>query len=284
MQASGVFANHAPWVLCCAGSDFDPSAGALWSKPRGICLQQRALSPMPKATALWAGPSVRARLADLEVRSLIAEQARQQAHRLRSPLSVIDLITETLQMALVDDPAISERLGRILGATSTLSTSLTEAVRSTRFGDGPPRPVDVVARAARIVEAFGGCVVGKSGEAGLGPCRGPAVLVDTNSFEAALVHVLRLFGRRGGRQGVAGANAGAAGPTFKWQQDAAGLSLHFLVEGVEPLPTPLSDRADWQLMGQAAERMARDVGGTLTITTDGACFEPAFDVADTTSK
>lgn len=58
------------------------------------------------------------RLTDLERRSLLAEQARQQAHRLRTPLSVIELIAETLQLGFVLQPSLRRLLvqPRITGA------------------------------------------------------------------------------------------------------------------------------------------------------------------------
>lgn len=209
----------------------------------------------------------RERLADLERRSLLAEQARQQAHRLRTPLSVVNLISETLQLELFGDRAHRERLQRLLAAASTLSTGLSDLVRSMRFGDGPAQRLDATTLAARIVRIYGGRVVSIEGQAALGECRGLEVQVERDSFEAALVHCLRLIGIGTDCNGVC-----AHQPVLEYRGGAASLTLHLMAEGRQPPEIPV-ERADLQLMASAAERVARESGGTLTLTENSATLE-----------
>ncbi|MBK5931740.1 hypothetical protein [Halochromatium salexigens] len=214
----------------------------------------------------------RERLSELERRSLLAEQAREQAHILRSPLSVIELVSETLQLELGDDRGRSERLQRVLDAVSTLSTNLTQNVRANRFADGPKRSVDAALIAADIVMAFGGRVVDHPLSSSAGPKQadgdGWAVLVDEQGFEAALVHLLRLIGIGNNCNGV------CAQPLLWIEQDqnTQRLRLRLTSEGGPEVPIPL-ERADYQLMLKAAERAARDNGGVLVLGEDHATFE-----------
>lgn len=209
----------------------------------------------------------RERLADLERRSLLAEQARQQAHRLRTPLSVVKLISETLQLDLLGDRVQRERLQRLLGAASTLSIELSDTVRSTRFGDGPAERVDAAILAARIVQTYGGRVVSIDG--GIAPTSGDGreVQVERDSFEAALVHCLRLIGIGTDCNGVC-----THRPVIECRAGATSLTLRITAEGRQPPEIP-GERADLQLMALAAERAARESGGTLTLTNDSATLE-----------
>jgi len=217
----------------------------------------------------------RERLCDLELRSLLAEQARQQAHRLRTPLNVITLITETLQLESPDDPAVSDRLRRLLTSVLTLTNCLSDAVSSTRFCDGPPQRCDAVALAARVVGVFGGRVSVREGEAEMSGFSGPYVFLERNSFEAALVHALRLVGIRAYRGGTR-----ANRPLLQWHRTAAGLRLDLSIEGPQTPEVP-GERADLQLMEMAAERTARDIGGVLSIAEATARFElPLAPAAD----
>ncbi|MBK1724514.1 hypothetical protein [Thiocystis violacea] len=221
-------------------------------------------SSTPKVVPL---DSERERLADLERRSLLAEQARQQAHHLRTPLSVIKLISETLELELIDDQAHRGRLQRLLGAASTLSNALSDTVRSTRFGDGPPQRLDATTLAARIVRIYGGRVVSINGEAASADGGGLEVQVERDTFEAALVHCLRLIGIGTDCNGVC-----AHQPVLECRAGAASLTLRITAEGRQPPDIP-GERADFQLMALAAERAARESGGTLTLTNDSATLE-----------
>lgn len=213
----------------------------------------------------------RERLAELERRSLLAEQARQHAHSLRSPLSVIELITETLQLEFGDDRERSERIQRVLDAVSTLSTSLTQTVRSNRFADGPKRPVDATGMAAEVVLAFGGRVAGGATETSQPPNGdGLAVLVDEQGFQAALVHLLRLIGVGHACNGVC-----ARQPLLEVERNTNGqrLRLRLTSEGGRPDDPIPAERADYWLMLKAAERVARESGGVLVVGLDQATFE-----------
>ncbi|EXJ13440.1 hypothetical protein D779_3764 [Imhoffiella purpurea] len=204
----------------------------------------------------------RERLADLERRSLLAEQARQQAHHLRTPLSVIKLISETLQLELFDDRAYHERLQRLLGAASTLSNGLSDAVRSTRFGDGPQKRLDALSVAADVVRLYGGRVVAPADtrSAALG------VEIERDSFEAAVIHCLRLLG-----VGTDCGHPWGHRPVLEYREGDGKVILRLSVEG-RPNPEIPSERADLKLMTLAAERAARDAGGTLTLTDESATF------------
>lgn len=209
----------------------------------------------------------RERLSDLERRSLLAEQARQQAHHLRTPLSVIKLISETLQLELLDDRSRRERLQRLLAAASTLSTGLSDGVRATRFGDGPQQRLEVMALAAEVVQVFGGRVVSIDGESAAADPGALDAWVERDSFEAALVHCLRLIGIGADCNGPC-----AHQPILEYRRGATRLTLRLSVEGQQQPQIP-GERIDLQLMALAAERTARDSGGTLTLTEDSATFE-----------
>lgn len=210
----------------------------------------------------------RERLIDLECRSLLAEQARQQAHRLRTPLSVIKLISETLQLDLADNRSSSDRLGQLLGSVATLSSGLSDSVRSTRFGDGPARRLDAIAVAEGVVRVFGGRFAASAGRTDMSTSAGAChVMLEPDAYEAALVHALRLIGIRHSN-GQPRANR----PVLQWQRNDEWLRLCLWSEGPAMSPIP-GERADLQMMALAVERMARDSGGTLTLTADSATFE-----------
>jgi signal transduction histidine kinase len=199
------------------------------------------------------------RLADLERRSLLAEQARQQAHRLRTPLSVIDLISETMQLEHEDDAQRAERLARIHSAAGSVAAELSNAVKSTRFGDGPRQRVDAAALAAEVVLAFGGDVAGAEPD-------NTTLAVEPTSLEAALVHALRLVGVGTDCNGVC-----AQRPRLRVERRDGELWLAITATGAAPPDTP-RERADLQLMVRAAERVAQDHGGSLTLGPDSAVF------------
>lgn len=213
------------------------------------------------------------RLTELERRSLLAEQAREQAHSLRSPLSVIELVSETLQLELGEERGRAERVQRVLDAVSTLSMSLTQSVRSNRFADGPKRPLDVTKVAAEVVLAFGGRL-----DAGVSmylkelerPAEdGAIVLAEEQGFQAALVHLLRLIGIGNACNGVC-----AQQPLLSVEQDQPGqrLRLRLMSEGEPDIPIP-AERADYQLMLRAVERVVRDSNGVLVLGRDHASIE-----------
>lgn len=213
------------------------------------------------------------RLTELERRSLLAEQAREQAHRLRSPLSVIELVSETLQLEIGDDRGRAERLQRVLDAVSTLSMKLTENVRSNRFADGPKRPINAASIAAEVVLAFGGRVDAGASlpveDAARATDQASVVLADEQGLQAALVHLLRLIGI-----GNACNGACAQQPVLRVEQDqdAQSLRLHFTSEGNPEAPIP-TERVDYRLMLKAVERIARESDGTLVLGEDHATFE-----------
>jgi signal transduction histidine kinase len=200
------------------------------------------------------------RLLDLERRSLLAEQAREQAHVLRTPLSVIDLVAETLLLELDEDPARGERLSRIKGAATTLTTKLADMVRATRFGDGPSRQVDIAALAANVVRAFGGEVADGSDSGG-------SARVEPTSFEAALVHALRLIGVGTDCNGVCGQR-----PVLHTEHRDGMVHLAIVAQG-KTLPDVPRERADIRLMLRAAERAAQDNGGKLRLEPARAVFQ-----------
>lgn len=215
------------------------------------------------------------RLTELERRSLLAEQAREQAHRLRSPLSVIELVSETLQLEIGDDRGRAERLQRVLDAVSTLSMKLTGNVRSNRFADGPKRPINAANIAAEVVLAFGGRVDAGAGaslpveDAAGAMEEASVVLADEQGLQAALVHLLRLIGI-----GNACNGACAQQPVLRVErdQDAQRLRLRFTSEGNPEAPIP-TERVDYRLMQKAVERIARESDGTLVLGEDHATFE-----------
>lgn len=199
------------------------------------------------------------RLADLERRSLLAEQARRQAHRLRTPLSVIDLITETMQLEGQQDPQRAERLARIHSAAGSLATELSDAVKSTRFGDGPRRQLDPLALAADVVRAFGGEVTTQAAD-------GATLSLEPSSLEAAVVHALRLVGVGTDCNGVC-----AQRPVLHAERRDGEILLTISAAGSAPPDTP-RERADLRLMAEAAERAAQDHGGSLALGADSATF------------
>ena len=217
--------------------------------------------------------STHERLTELERRSLLAEQAREQAHSLRSPLSVIELVSETLQLELGEDRGRAERIQRVLDAVTTLSMNLTQTVRSNRFADGPKRPLDVAKIAAEVVLAFGGRVDGgaslhlaeveRQGE------DASFVLAEEQGFQAALVHLLRLIGIGNACNGVC-----AQQPLLSVEQDqpAQRLRLRLISEGEPDIPIPV-ERADYQLMLKAVERVVRSSDGALVLSPDHATLD-----------
>lgn len=218
--------------------------------------------------------ALRERLTEVERRSLLAEQAREQAHSLRSPLSVIELISETLQLELGDDRSRTERLQRVLDAVSTLSCSLNQSVHLNRFADGPRRAVDAAKVAAEVVQAFGGCVARPDGNGRADEWRGgdgeeAAVLVNEQGFEAVLVHLLRLIGVGNSSNGHSPL---APMLSVEEDQDAQRIKLHLTCSGQAGLRIP-AERADYRLMLRAVERMTRDSGGLLVLGDDRATFE-----------
>ncbi|MBK5940170.1 hypothetical protein [Halochromatium roseum] len=213
------------------------------------------------------------RLTELERRSLLAEQAREQAHSLRSPLSVIELVLETLQIELGEERGRAERLQRVLDAVSTLSTNLTQSVRSNRFADGPKRPLDAARVAAEVVLAFGGRVDMSTSrhldDAAWLAEDAPVVLADEQGLQAALVHLLRLIGIGNTCNGVC-----AQQPLLSVQQDQRRqrLRLRLVSEGEPDVPIP-AERADYRLMLKAVERVVRESGGALVLSQDHATLE-----------
>jgi hypothetical protein len=199
------------------------------------------------------------RLLDLERRSLLAEQSRQQAHTLRTPLSVIDVIVETLKIECHHDPSSAERLSRIQGAAGSLATVLSDSVNATRFGDGPRYPLDVTALAAEVVRAVGGEVPSGGDGADIAE-------VEPASFQAAVMHALRLIGIGTDCHG---------GDTWRavLRRERRDGALLLSLEAVGSRhPEPPCERADLQLMALAARRVAADSGGTLTLERDRALF------------
>jgi signal transduction histidine kinase len=203
----------------------------------------------------------RERLAELERRSLLAEQARQLAHGMRTPLSVIELVCEALQLELQDDRARVERLDSVLCAAARLSAMLTEAVSSARFADGPPRLLDAAGIAAHVVRLLGGAVEWATD-------RGRAstqVLAQPDALEAGILHALRLAG-------FDGDHGAQQRPVLRCQVADELLTLRIAApDSCRPRPT--EERADRQLMIQAAERVARDGGGAFTLARDGVAFQ-----------
>lgn len=205
------------------------------------------------------------RLTELERRSLLAEQAREQAHTLRSPLSVIELVSETLQLEVGEDRGRAERIQRVLDAVSALSMNLTQTVRANRFADGPKRPVEAARLAAEVVLAFGGRIdvetsmhledAARAGE------DTSFVLAEEQGFQAALVHLLRLIGIGNACNGVC-----AQQPSLSVEQDhhTHRLKLRLISEGDPDIPIP-AERADYQLMLKAVERVVRNSDGALVL-------------------
>jgi len=200
------------------------------------------------------------RLLDLERRSLLAEQARQQAHALRSPLSVIDLIAETLKLDSAEDPIRIERLARVQGAAASLAQGLSDNVNATRFGDGPWSRADVCALAGDVVKTFGGEVACCDHELDL-------IELEPASFQAACVHALRLIG-----VGTEARPRDDRRVVLQREQRDDVLRLSFLALADRPPDVPL-ERADLGLMVLAARRAAADLGGSLTVEPNRVLFE-----------
>jgi hypothetical protein len=198
------------------------------------------------------------RLTDLERRSLLAEQMRQQAHCLRTPLSVINLIAETLRMESTFD---TERLARIRTAAGSLDAELSGAVNATRFGDDPQRSLDPAALAVEVVTTFGGDVV-------TAPTNGPAptMPVESASLEAALVHAMRLVGVGTDCNGIC-----VQRPVLTVERGNGELRLVISAKGAQPADTP-RERNDLRLMAQAAERVVNDHGGRMILGPDRVTF------------
>ncbi len=191
------------------------------------------------------------RLAELERRSLLAEQARQLAHRMRTPLNVIELICESLQIELQQDEEQVARLESALDAVSRLATILSETVKSNRFVPGPQRALDAAGIAARLVRVHQGTV----GCFDAAQPR-PLVVLEPRAFEAAIMHCLRLIGLSPGR--------GACNLSLSCDLSDDRLSLSLRAQGDGDLDSACLG-ADPTLVLQAAERIVRDIGGTLSL-------------------
>ena len=193
-----------------------------------------------------AGPSrrERRRVSDLECRSLLAEQARQLAHRIRTPLSVVDLISETLQLELQEDSDKVERISQVLKASAKVSAALTETVRAAVFPETAPQAIDPVGLAARLVLQQGGRIDQSAAQA---RCR---VHSAPDAFEAAVMHGLRLLSD-GTRQPVLAASLQAGHLCLRLSTDATGAD------------NSAFERIDRDLMLRAIDRVARDAGGSL---------------------
>ncbi|AGA90196.1 histidine kinase [Thioflavicoccus mobilis 8321] len=203
-----------------------------------------------------AGVEVWERLADLERRSLLAEQARQLAHRMRTPLNVIELICETLQIELQHEQNKAERLDSVLDAVARLSTTLTDTVKSNRFTPGPARAADAVELAAQLVRLHGGEV---DGVIAAGPW--PRVMIDPKAFEAAILHALRLIGVGGQPR---------PRPILQCEVVDGVLKVRLAANGVARAPAGMLNRDS--LMALAAERVARDSGGKLALDEGAVTF------------
>ncbi|NKN32037.1 hypothetical protein [Marichromatium bheemlicum] len=180
------------------------------------------------------------RLVELECRSLLAEQARQLAHALRTPLSIVELTCETLQLELAQDDDKQTRLGRALHASTRLSSTLTETLR-TNAVDEQPVAFAVAPRAARLVNELGGEVDCPDSVLG---CR---VLLVPEALDAALLHGLRLLGD-------------APVPRLSCGLEAGRLVLRLSSPDPAPELVPLH-----QLRVQVIERLARDGGGWVRL-------------------
>ena len=216
----------------------------------------------PGQTAARRGSSwSRERLAELERRSLLAEQARQLAHSLRSPLSVIGLIGETLLVELGENDETRSRLDQVLGSVSRLSSLLSDTVNGTRFADGPQRPMDAAAMAADLVALHGG-------RAELNGAR-RLVLVEPDGFAAAILHALHLVCGAGAERDAA---AGEPCPRLRTMAASGTLTLELSCDGAKTGQLPWLEGPDRVLMVKAAERVARDHGGSLTLEPGRAVF------------
>ncbi|NEV61394.1 hypothetical protein [Thiorhodococcus minor] len=191
-------------------------------------------------------PSVREqhRIADLERQSLLAEQARQLAHAIRTPLSVVDLIGETLQLELQEHPEVVERLGRVLKASAKISAALSETLRSAPFPESCAQTVDAADLASRLMRQVGGDV--EPGQLAAGA--DARVRIAPDALEAALVHALRLV------------TEGDRAPVLGLSRDGDLIVLRLLAKAASAV-SDRPEREDRHLMRQTIERIARDAGG-----------------------
>lgn len=204
----------------------------------------------------------RERLAELERKSLLSEQARQLAHGMRTPLSVIELVCEAMQLEDPADTARMERLDSVLGAAARLSSLITDTVSSARFADGPQRPTRAAEIASRVVRLNGGRVSDDGQPNG----NAAEVMVCPEALEAGVMHALRLIGCSNS------ANGGRPRPLLQCETADRVLKLRFSAHGLQSAAPPLPS-ADQRLMVQAAERVARDGGGSLLVDEHGVLFE-----------
>jgi len=229
-----------------------PTSGATPADP-ATSAEGRGSRPSDE---LSEGVELKDRLAELERRSLLAEQARQLAHRMRTPLNVIELICENLQIELQQDEEQLARLDSALDAVSRLATILNETVKSNRFAPGPPRPVDAARMTARVVRLHGGSVEGYEAVR-----RWPRVVLEPRAFEAAIMHCLRLIGLGPGREA----------PGLSLKAELVDDSLRLELRGRGPAGgdgAPLTSHPT--LLAQAAERAIRESGGTLSLAEGAA--------------
>jgi hypothetical protein len=93
-------------------------------------------------------------LAEFECRLLIAEQARQLAHRLRSPLGAIDLVCESLVLEQPDGE-LAERLQVALRASAKMKQALEETVSSVAPRWSIDTPLELSAVYDQVAQASG---------------------------------------------------------------------------------------------------------------------------------
>lgn len=116
--------------------------------------QNSANPAWPQEASTDDGRQRQGDLADLECQALVAEQARELAHRLGSPLAAIDLVCESLALEQ-PDAEITERLQVILRASAKLKQALDETVSAAVPRWPAPQPMDLAAACARLAEADG---------------------------------------------------------------------------------------------------------------------------------
>lgn len=190
-------------------------------------------------------------LADLECQALVAEQARDLAHRLRSPLGAIELVCESLSLEQPDSE-VAERLQVALRATAKLKQALNETVSAVVPRWPVQQPVDLTAACARLASVNGfDCDVGAM-----------AVWVAAAPAECELAlwqaASLALLGSRDGQVRVAVV------------QTPRGVELSFTPK--TPLG-PLDERLDAEIPAQGLaflrlkrlQRFAAEQGGALEI-------------------
>lgn len=196
----------------------------------------------------WHFARERHRIADLERRSLLAEQSRQLAHAIRTPLSVVDLIGETLQLELQEHPEVVERLGQILKASAKISAALTETVRSAPFPESCVRDVDAAVLASRLMRQVGGHMDASQPSEGVDV----RVRIAPDALEAALVLALDLVAAGDDRP-----------PVMRLSREDDTISLRLLAQAASADHAAL-EPVDRRLMRQTIERIARDAGGCAT--------------------